>query len=191
MARNVCRARDCSFVRLKSFPFHWQTADLQSERISRRSFFSLESLILETRSSLNFIEKSAEKKPFHWFLTRAAACSKPWWQFLEEAGAEKEELWWRWKVVLFILPSPLKSISSIIIITSWERRKEKGEKKKMEGKKNPFSASSDSFGAEDSSKKKSNLIWKPEMKTPVISAQIFPFSSTFLCVRFWWFVRHF
>lgn len=41
-----------------------------------------------------------------------------------------------------------------------------------------------SFIVEDG--KKSNLIWKPEMKTPVISALIFPFS--FFRV---WFVRHF
>lgn len=73
-------------------------------------------------------------------------------------------------------PSPQSSLSFC------ESEMEKSRRKKWQ---NPFSASSEIrtklFLCIEKAAKKSNLIGKPEMKTPVISVLIFPFSfSTFL-----------
>lgn len=160
----MCHAHDCSFVKLKSFHSHSQTANLKSERFSCRSFFSFDSLIFQTRSSLIFIEWNLS----HWFPASIAQSNDD--NFFKEALTEKDDFWWRWKIFLFILPSPLESISSIIIIISWKRRKRKRGKEKMEKKKKSFFDIIRFVRHWKRQQKKSNLIWKPEMKTPVISA---------------------
>lgn len=79
-----------------------------------------------------------------------------------------KDIWWRWKIVLFILPSPFKIH---LLNHHYHFMKEARVKN---GKILFFSSIIRFFSNDEDEKgKKTNLIWKPEMKTPVISVLIF------------------
>lgn len=190
MCQNVCRAHDCSFVRLKSlFPFE------STFQFPRRSLFSfevisdkLDSLIFKTPCSSLFIDEriSFRKRLFIDFFFHAH-------KSLNDDIRQRK----RKRKSRYLMKVQNRLIYSAITFEihllnhhyrfRWKRRREEEEEKE----ENPFSASSDSsrsdfFCSEKREKKRANLIWKPEMKIPVISA----FDSFILLhLRFWWFVR--